>query len=115
MYYNCKYQDYKADCIHTLPILILPSFRHFVRYKTARSQATKTEATLDATRASQIAFALSGVSFVSRYFNEFPTFSISAKMLVNIDERKVRESDADRGLPKCEIMYKAGMNNDSAI
>lgn len=39
-------------------------------------------------------------------------------MLVNIGERKERgpgAGAAGRGLPKCEIMYKAGMNNDSAV
>lgn len=76
----------------------------------------KTEAVLDATRASQIAFALNAASFVPRHFSEFPTFSISAEMLVNMGERKepMRILWAG-GLPKCEIMYKAGMNNDSAV
>lgn len=52
-------------------------------------QAPKVQAILDATRASQIAFAASGTrrgvvaSFVSRHLSEFPTFSISAERLVN--------------------------------
>lgn len=117
---------FKANYIHTLredrlpffrPFHHLPSSRIFHR-ETARSQATKAEAIPDATRASQIAFAFSGASFVPRHFSEFPTFSISAETLVNIGERKAwgpGAGTAGRGLPKCEIMYKAGMNNDSAV
>lgn len=101
----------------------LSAFRHLIRIfqrETVRSQATETEAIPDAARASQIAFAFSNASFVPRHFGEFPTFSISAEMLVNIGERKERgrlggAGAAGRGLPKCEIMYKAGMNNDSAV
>jgi len=54
---------------------------------------------------------------VSRHFSEFPTFSISAETLVNTAERKekiVRLLWAG-SLPKCEIMYKARMNYDSAV
>ena len=39
-------------------------------------------------------------------------------MLVNIGERKAwgpGAGTAGRGLPKCEIMYKEGMNNDLAV
>lgn len=53
-----------------------------------------------------------------RHFSEFPTFSISAEMLVNTGERKetgLGAGTVGRDLPKCEIMYKAGMNNDSAV
>jgi len=54
---------------------------------------------------------------VSRHFSEFPTFSISAETLVNTRERKEKSVRVLRteSLPKCEIMYKTRMNNDSAV
>jgi len=107
-----------ADWSLFLPSLLPPVVPTPPSFTAVRSQTTKTEAILDATRASQIALALSGASFVPRHFSEFPTFSISVETLVNTRERKVRETGAGpvgRGLPKCEIMYKAAMNNDAPV
>jgi len=96
-----KFKVYFISTIRE-PTPFLPSFLPFVispvfHRETARSQATKTEAIPDATRASQIAFAFSSASFVPRHFSEFPTFSISVEMLVNIRERKARGLGVGRG------------------
>lgn len=95
----------------------------FLRREAARSRARRRRKLFAMQREHRRLPSLSQqwrASFVARHFGEFPTFSISAEMLVNIGGggRSREEADADpagRGLPKCEIIHKAGMNNNSAV